>query len=165
MEKGKGAALGAAMLSALSADPVLAEGAKVDPMPTASVEQSQSWDLSQKCGLQVKAIIDDQNLRAEPNFRKRAAGLVGDCRRAQLLGVQAQQEATLADQEEVLAGLNGLLVEQNMRIDELRVIRAANGEELAKIEQVNGKLRVRRQNAETNTAQILDDIERFILSQ
>ena len=72
-------------------------------------------------------------------------------------------DARIVEQQRILAALNQILANQQMRIDELGRIRDKNGKELARIETINGKLIIRRQQAEQRTTQILDDIERYIL--
>ena len=77
---------------------------------------------------------------------------------------------TIADQQRILTALNQILSEQQLRIDELGAIRDANGQELAQIVAINGKLLIRRQNAEIASAEArarsnaaLDEAERYIL--
>ena len=94
-----------------------------------------------------------------------------DCRNGVLDAQIAEQEKVIAEQQRILAALNEILANQQMRIDELGRIRDANGKEFARIESINGKLIIRRQQLQTQIADsqtrqeaILDDIERYILS-
>ncbi len=76
-----------------------------------------------------------------------------DCRNGVLDAQIAEQEKVIAEQVRILVALNEILSEQQMRIDEQGRILNDLGEELARIVSINGKLIVRRQQAESRITQ------------
>ena len=155
----KGAALGTMMMGALVAPEALA-GDKTGEIKLAAATTSTSQQVD------CVAYAKQGATRAEKKDRLK------ECRLGKL-------DSTIAEQERVIAALNEILAKQQLRIDELGVIRDANNQELARVVAINGKLLVQRQQleqriadanqrtaaAEASIAQTLDEIEAFIRSQ
>ena len=72
-------------------------------------------------------------------------------------------DARIAEQKRILAALNEILAEQQMQIDEQGRILNELDQEIARVVAINGKLLIRRQQAEANQVAILDRVERYIL--
>ena len=154
----KSAAIGAGMLGILAAAPAMAED-KTGQIQLAAATSG----VSQQVDCKLLA-------RNHEGTGKEKMKVYSDCRNGVLQSENEALDVRITEQQRIIAALNQILSEQQLRIDELGAIRDANGQELARIVAINGKLLIRRQNAEIASAEArarsnaaLDEAERYIL--
>ena len=147
----KSALAGMAMLGAMVAEPALAENQKIDPIVTGAV-----GSVSHQVDCKVLA-------RNHDGTGKEKLKVYSDCRDGVLQAETAELENELAKQKHILAALNKMLADQQIRIDEQGRILNELGEELARVVSINGKLIIRRQQAHARSEAALDEAERYIL--
>ncbi len=148
MEKGKGAALGALMLGALSVDPALAEDRKgADVHLAAATTTEQVTD----CVAFVKGQRDLAKENDIPMSRKDQKTLLHQCNNGQL-------EVRIAEQNRIIVALDEEIRKLNLRIDKNAQILDEHNRAIAQIISINGQWVIQRKleteiaSSETETA-------------